>query len=54
MTASFVKEVTFQLRLEAWGGFSQAAGVGGGPLQAPGESNGDEAWYDLGVLRAGQ
>lgn len=37
-----MKEVTFELRLEGWGGFSQAGGTGGGPLQAPGKSNGKD------------
>lgn len=61
MRASFVKEVIFELCLEGWGGFSQAAGVGGGRLQAPGRSDGKgpmgaggKAWYDFRVLRAGQ
>lgn len=37
-----MKEATFELCLEGWGGFSQAAGVGGGPLQTPGKSNGKD------------
>lgn len=32
-----MKEVTFELCLEGWRGFSQAAGDGGGTLQAPGK-----------------
>lgn len=42
MRDSFVKEVTFELCLEGWRGFSQAAGVGGGTLQAPGKNNGKD------------
>lgn len=53
-----MKEVTFELRLAGGGGFSQAAGIGGGPLQASGKSNGkdpeeNKAWCDLGEPRAG-
>lgn len=42
MRDSFVKEVTFELCLEGWRGFSQAARDGGGILQAPGKNNGKD------------
>lgn len=58
MRDSFVKEVTFELCPEGWGRFLQAAGIGGGPLQAPGKRDdkdpkGDKAWFELGALSAG-
>lgn len=37
-----MKEVTFELCLKGWRGFSQAAGDGGGTLQVPGKNNGKD------------
>jgi len=42
MRDSFVKEMTFELCLEGWRGFSQAAGDGGGTLQASGKNKGKD------------
>lgn len=63
MRDSFVKEMTFELCLEGWGGFSQAAGIRGRALAVPRKEQwqsslagcrGDQARSELGEPGAGR